>query len=482
MIKFFKKIDEDYVWLFILYSISHGLILSLGNAVFWDDWAYIGAPAEDILSEFGQSGDFLNFRGWVYILFLNVMPAWGYKAATFILMFFSGVYLQKIAVRDLHLDKNIAFWLAVLFLTTPLYIARVACTDFNYTLSIYLFMLGWWLARYYRYISLFVFALAFNTQSLLMFYALPVLFIYLNQERKVGLLAFAFQNSATILLPFLWFFVKIVYFPSHGVYADYNKNYDIKNVIPSIKNQWVDFLSYQNDYILTFTDINIRLVVFIFIVFLIYKKIKCRYFSLDAKTFTYLFAIGVVSLALGLFPYWILGHVPTFWEWTSRHQLLMPFGVAFILVAFAGLFRSWLQRLIFSFYISLFISINISNYINIYNDWNKQQSIIKFISNSEVVKKSSLIIFHDETENALFRSYRFYEWNGIINRALPGEFTRFGINEASINDYKNGSLDGQFTRFYNTRKYLKLSERDPVGISIFKSGGDIALSAESRIN
>jgi hypothetical protein len=477
-----KKVDEDFVWLFALYFIGHGLILSLGNAVFWDDWAYIGAPTDEVLSAFSQSGDFLNFRGWIYILFLNVMPTWVYKVATFGLIFFSGVYLKKIAIRDLHIDEKIAFWIAVLFLTTPLYIARVVCTDFNYTLSVYLFMLGWWWIKSFRYISLFVFAISFNTQSLLMFYALPVMFLYMDQRRKIGFLRFIYENIGIILLPFLWFFIKINYFPSYGRYANYNKNYNIENIMPSMKNQWVDFLSYLYNYIFTLTDVGIRSVIFIFIACLLYGKFRVRYFFISTGGAAYLFMIGVGSLALGLFPYWILGHVPTFWEWTSRHQVLMPFGVAFILVALAGLFKPWMQGFLLSLSISLGVSINISNLIDLHNDWNKQKAIIKYISNSDIAKNSSLIIFRDNAQNALYREYRFYEWNGLINKALPGEFTRFGIGEASINDYKNGLFDGQITRFYSTRKHIKLSEGYPAIVSISGGDGNISVHVDYLID
>lgn len=478
MLRWIQKVDEDYIWLFIFYFFSQGLIFSLGNAVFWDDWAYVGAPAEDILNEFSQSGDLLNFRGWVYILFLNIMPAWVYKAATFFSIFLSGVFLYKISARDMRLDRKIAFWVATLFLTSPLYIARVACTDFNYTLSVFLFMLAWWWIDRFRYFSLFLFALAFNTQSLLMFYALPFIYFYLNNKNKYGLVEFLFRNADFILLPFLWFIIKSIYFPPYGSYENYNTSYNIWAVVPAMKNQWLDLLSFFYNFIISFANFGIKIVVLLVTIFFVYKKLTNRYYELNLRGGVYLFVIGVLSLILGLFPYWVLGYVPTFWEWTSRYQLLMPFGVAFIIVALAGLIKPWMQRLFFALCISLSISINISNFLDFYNDWNKQKEIVKFLSGSELARDASLLVFRDKTPNAIFREYRFYEWNGIINKAFPGDFTRFGIGEAQMNDYKNGSLDGQFVRFYATRRHLKLSDGYPLLVSIVRQDDRFYFKAE----
>jgi hypothetical protein len=157
----------------------------------------------------------------------------------------------------------------------------------------------------------------------------------------------------------------------------------------------------------------------------------------------------------------------------------MPFGASFIIVAFAGLLQPWIQRLSFALCISLFIAVNVSNYRDFYNDWNKQIQIIGYISSSKFAKNSNLLVFRDETKNAIRRTYRDYEWGGIINRALPGEFTRFGVSEAAVPSYKNGSLDNQLTRFHSTKNHVKLSEGYPVVVSITRINDKLIFKADS---
>ena len=52
------------------------------------------------------------------------------------------------------------------------------------------------------------------------------------------------------------------------------------------------------------------------------------------------------------------------------------------------------------------------------------------------MKKSNLIIFddHSKDKNAIGRTYRFYEWNGLMNQSL-GTQTRVGLNKSDLPAY-----------------------------------------------
>ncbi len=88
-----------------------------------------------------------------------------------------------------------------------------------------------------------------------------------------------------------------------------------------------------------------------------------------------LIAIGVFAFVLGAFPYWILGYVPTFNEWGSRHQLLLPLGFS---LAFVGTtlfcFPNFLAKWIFSLALGFSLWINVTNYVKLFVDWQKQKA------------------------------------------------------------------------------------------------------------
>src|SRR3546814_13538982 len=65
--------------------------------------------------------------------------------------------------------------IVLLYLVLPLNFARVAQIDFPYALCYLLFFGAWWLIESKKWVSLLLFFLSFNTNSLLVFYALPAI-------------------------------------------------------------------------------------------------------------------------------------------------------------------------------------------------------------------------------------------------------------------------------------------------------------------
>lgn len=112
-----------------------------------------------------------------------------------------------------------------------------------------LFFLGWFLFAKQKSLSLICFFMSFNTQSLLVFYALPVYEIYHRRGKKINIPEIAkFILEAPILfgLPFLYFIIKIIYFSASGDYIEYNLNYKFNNIIKTPINQFPNFKSRDN--------------------------------------------------------------------------------------------------------------------------------------------------------------------------------------------------------------------------------------------
>jgi hypothetical protein len=476
--KTIKKWNDDLIPMFLIYILSHGMILGLGNAIYWDDWAYYGADRIDVLNDFSQAGSFLNYAAWIHIGLLNGAGPWSYKIATFFCFYFSGVFFYWILQRDMNFERRAALLIAILYLIVPLNIARVAAINFIYTLSVLFFMYAWWRMPTSKWLPLLFFGLAFNTQSLLVFYALPIFFLYFRENYAYNIVKFIKDNFYYLLLPFVWFAFKTFYFKPYGDYSGYNEGYAFSHAVTSIGMQISDFIRFVKEDLISIKNLGVFLVVVVPIYCFLYFKncdIKLRF----PQSF-YMLALGLVILVLACFPYWILGITPTFWEWTSRHQLLMPFGVSLILMAMLGIAIRSVQKILLSTLLALLISMNILNYYDFYKDWNKQNQLIELMSRSELIKNSTLIIFDDKTPNAIRRGFRFYEWSGLLNQAYPFGGKRFGLPISQVAAYESGVLDRYLNSYYTSRFYIKRSAKNAPIVEILKKDGEFVLNVKSN--
>ena len=308
------------------------------------------------------------------------------------------------------------------FLVIPFNIARVNLITLPYTISYLMFFLGWFFSLE-KDLYLLFFTISFTTKSLLCFYLLPLIeILFINDFKNIK--EIIKRNLITISLPFIYYFFSNK-FLKHMLYMEITIRNSLWRIlfISAIK-QLLDFLVLKVD--------NIG---FIPIIALIVFKLlnKYKYFGdgiIPKKTKNILFILGLSLTILAVFPYWVLGHVPMFYDWKSRHQILMPLGSSLIISAIVLQFRFSSRRIIFSLFLSLFIILNINNYIALNYDWNKQTQLVKLISDNKVINNSDLIVFEDLTykQNAFSRKYTFYEWNSLLKEAFNDE-KRLGINK-----------------------------------------------------
>jgi hypothetical protein len=446
--------SRDFMTLLSLYMISHGWLLYLGEAVYWDDWSLIGASSEQIFNTFSEAGSFFNFGGWLHFTLLNFGP-FIYKALTLPIFFYTGILVYKITARDIC-GNGVEFWVSLLYLISPLYIGRVVLIDFPYTLSVLFFYMGWWAIPNNRLISLTLFFLSFNTQSLLVFYCIPMYFM-LRKVSQRNFLKYIVKNLDFFTLPFIWFLLKNIFYKPFGNYSGYNENFDLRNLISAPYLQLRDFYDFLYSHL--YSKLSI-LLIFIFLICIILVTFWNHDIKENKNQSWKIFLFGVLSLWCGLFPYWILGHVPTFDGWTSRHQLLMPLGCSLIIVGFLGLIRltnySFLtQKVPLGIIISSCFIINFNHYQDLRKEWETQINIINFLKSSPIVRESTLILFDNRGFKAFDQRYAFYEWNGILHQAIPINRDKFGIEIDELGLYQDGKFDKEFKRFFITQNHIK---------------------------
>ncbi len=445
--------------LFVFYLTAHGGILLLPSAIYWDDWNIYQQKPEPVIELFTeQAGTLFYLEGYMHVAMLKVGP-WSYKLFTFVLMFATGLILNGILKRHLNISPEIRFFIVLLFLVLPFNLSRVALITFRYTLCYFMFFLGWLLIDRHRIWALFLFFMSFNTNSTLVFYAVPI-FDSLYRSGTLSswrsMLRFSVRHVDFLLLPFIYFYIKLYYFPPTGSMKGYNEEYAIRNLFYAPIPQLIEVFGLK-------TSIGFAGLLSVIVFYTLQGKVRV----LQGKELftTTLFSVGAIAFILACFPYWILGKVPSFAEWTSRHQLLLPLGVSLITVAAWSYLNGSLG--VISIVVGLSLAVNISAYKDFFIDWQKQQQLIYLFSENSKIFNGRLIIIDDRTEsmNAISRVFRFYEWNGLLEAAF-GDEKRFGINRAEIPIYLAGKYDRFFTALYNAESFKRDFQVSPINVEI----------------
>jgi hypothetical protein len=445
-----NKINSDIFFWFVFYLIAHGGILLILNAVYWDDWVLYRLDPKAIIERFTQqAGTLFYLEGYMHLALLKLGP-WVYKVLTFILMFCSGLMLNLILKRHVAISAESRFFIVLLFLILPFNSARIALVDFRYTLCYFMFYLAWLLIYRYRLLSLLFFFLSFNTNSLLVFYLIPILDMFYRSGklyRCKSIIEFCIQKVDFLLLPLIYFVIKIYFFSPSGLYEGYNQEYNLKNLIYLPVFQLFDLYTTQVNLGLCFT--------FSLISYFLIKRIPVDSYGIKLNS-RLMFMLGTFVLFLGVFPYWIVGLLPTFNDWSSRHQLLLPLGGAIVVVAtiFQANFDGKLK--VISIVVGVSLAFNLTTYAGLFGDWQKQLQLITLFSKNEDIKRANLILIKDNTKdiNAINRNYRFYEWNGILERSFGNE-AHFAIDEYEYSDYLAGKYDVYMSSSYKAGLFSK---------------------------
>jgi hypothetical protein len=477
---FFRIPLRDIKITFLCYLAAHGGIFLILNAVYWDDWTVWNSTPAAVLNEFRQLGSPFNFHGYVHVTMLSLGP-WAYRLLTFILMYGTGLLFYKILEFQVWIRSEDRLLLVTLFLIFPFNAARVALIDFPYTLCLFLFFLGWYFIGKNRIASLACFAVSFCMESLLVFYVLPMLDYYLRENRSKrpsALIVWAVRKADFVVVPFAWFVLKHRFFKPFGIHQGYNEAFGGRSPLRALVWEAADFLSVSTP-------------VFLLLVAIIAAVIGTRRFGVNVHALAarvmrnrYLL-IGVSALVAGLVPYWVVGKVPGFSDWNSRHQILMPLGAAFLFLGCLACTEERSKTVLLATCVGVFLTLNWSNYTSLFFDWRKQRSIVDFLRHSKDVASANLLVFEDKTPNALSRVYRFYEWNGLTKFAYAGRSDMFSVSSDELDQYLRGDYDQFFIANYNAENHRRGGEKMVTVIikgDIFKQTFDAVIPAGRSAN
>jgi hypothetical protein len=416
---FFELSKKNFILIILLYSITHGGIFFSINSYFWDDLTIVGVNENIIIKIFKENGTFLNIIGYLHVFLLKIGP-WIYKLLTFFLFLFTGLFLNKILIKHEVFDDDFRLYFILLFLILPFFLVRTSLVILPYVICNFLFFFAWASYEKNSYISIIMFFFSFIINSYLVLFIIPFLDLYYRKNLTLlsfrSFLSFLFSHIVLVILPFIFFILKLVYFKPYGSFLNYNETYSLYNLIITPLRMGIDFFS-------TFYPI----ILVGLILFFLNWAFGMQIFKFRLIKYKFYFFVSILIIFVSCFPYWILGHVPTFSDWSSRHQLLLPFGISlFILVLINNLTIDKAKIIVFIISISIFI--NLKTYVEFYLDWDKQNQLIQLFKNNVTVKNNNLFLIQDNTPNAINRKYRYYEWSCLFSDAFH-EQKRFGIND-----------------------------------------------------
>ncbi|MCX6536458.1 MAG: hypothetical protein NT119_07900, partial [Actinobacteria bacterium] len=296
----------------------------------------------------------------------------------------------------------------------PVNHARISLVIFDYTLAYFLFFLGWLILVRYKSVTGFVLAclilfLSFKTHSFLFFVLLPFLhFAWLNKTEFLDFKKLNrrhLQIAVIAALPVLYVILRSIFWPPNESWQDYQK----PTSAGLMTGLWPVLVGLFGLSIIGFR----------------YLKKKNTHFGL------LLLVVGFSITALALFPYFLaelyVGYAgrPALItvlefraDWRSRHQLLMPLGLALSVVGLNELFKGKRNKNIFAgFIIVVSVALNMFWGSQYFLQSLKQEKIVELLK----ATKNEIVIasLGDQTLrfNGRENDFRGYELDGFMTLA-----------------------------------------------------------------
>ena len=403
-----KPMLAGYPWVsaIILYTLSWGWSLLRPNTLYWDDWAiYFDRPADYGLkyaSDMGRApwGGLIEF-------YLQQVGIWAVSLATFAIFFATSLLIFIILFQKTYLADIQVRIITIVFLTVPVNHARIAVTIFDYTTSYFLFFLGWLILIRHRSLRSFILSwvilfLSLKTHSFLFFILLPFLhFYWLNNEKLLKakkLNSVHLQFVLIALMPFLYLILRDIFWSPSEAWVGYHR--------PSVKG-----------FLMGSVLFALPIVVLVFYTLRTKKKMQ-----IDKNLA--LFSVGIAIIGLALLPYFAGGLYKNYFaviafraDWGSRHQLLMPLGLALSVVGLNERFNKRKKNIVFIATVALSVALNMFWGSQYFVMSHKQEQLVELFKTTEGKVKIASVEDQTKRFNGRESTFRGYEWNGFMTLA-----------------------------------------------------------------
>lgn len=442
--------------------------LLVNNGIFWDDWTLFNMSREGLDDQFRGAGPYY-LADFHETLHQVQKPVLLYRLLTLLFSTGSVLLFYRILLHIKELGKKELFYMAAIFAVLPFFSTKATMICIPYTICVCLFLLGFYLFiriadkpnLLLRTLSLIFFFISFITNSLLFFFLVIPLYVW-YVKRGVTLrqvLSDWFKFADFMILPIVYWIIKTVYFNPTYFYAlrGYNE-IELRRLfylpiqfIATLNETFLGTLSlfYNNTH-------PYILIVLVFVVVVVGRKLHIfnTYLFrspaplLTSSIYKKIAMVGMLLLFIGAFPYLLVGKVPSFIGFETRHQLLLPIGVSILLVALISLLVVEKYRsLVFFAFIILFAAVNIQLQYRYLVGWFKQESIMANLKLSPFPMGHTTFEIIDNAEfySPTERPINFYEWGGMAKLVTRSE-NRLFVSSDLWNDIPQGSTLTDFVK------------------------------------
>jgi hypothetical protein len=456
-----------YAILFVVYSFSYWL-LAVNRGLFMDDFvttAYF-LTKDEVVRLYAEIGFFLRWPAYFHAFAFSAGRETGVaieRVTIFIAYLLPSFFLYYALKRVKEIDAQSRLILAVLFAIFPTNHSRIALSNINWAISYFGFYLAVWLLAIYvkkgglilRGLTLAAFFFSFSTNSMLVFYAFPLVYLAYCSRVEVSsasIRTFIFRHLDFFAIPPVFFVVKGIFFKPFGLYAGYNSI----GPVGLVRGFIYSFFSYWLEARVTLAgfsalDVYTLMAVLPAVGLLVALIIRSRTSNIpgakEVRMDSLFLALGVVALYIGVFPYAVVSKLHGLDDYGSRHALLVPFGVSFILCygarKIAGKNRI-ASFVIVAVLVGAFTAANNRAFARFYVQSLKQRALIQKLSENEIVKENTSFLFKDEAKDYdgyRVEPYRQYEWSCLFKLGF-GDERRIGFTESI------GREEEQFYRDY----------------------------------
>lgn len=489
-----RKEKLSLLLIITIYSVSN-IILLINNGRFWDDWAGFNSTFEEMMNFAYRLGPTYHVYWQYYLLHLTNNPVLLFHWLTFIIGIVNIILFYKIISFFITEKPFCNYAITLLFAVIPYNSTKIIMACFNYSVGLLLFLTAILFFLSYiesrkiilRIISLafFFLSFAFLNSTLVMFQAVIIYILffynkdkiinfiktnvkYLFSSTKKNIISLiidkTYQNKNSkryclivfhkllvwidfIILPFLFWFIRITFFYPKGVYGSINYN---KPVFIRIINFPIELLDVILNNLFNIFSQNINLdhkidktlyVIFFIIIFFIQRKMfgqnTNQLENTDKKKL--LFLSGLFFFSAAAFPYIATGLHPNFnqGEYASRHQILLIIGASLIVLSFVLLLTKIIknQIIILSLIIPLFMITTIKQQMAYTYSWLKQESLENHFKKIPELRNFNYFCVIDNAisynETALY--YDLDVYTGIYKKI-------YGTQNKYIADYNNYGL------------------------------------------
>lgn len=455
-----STIRRDVIIIGVASIVSQGFLLIV-TGTFWDDWFYYYRDRESLWVEFLEAGR-PSSAYWVEAVW--DLPHYGYRWLVFVLFTFTAIILYLIMRNSKTFSAEEVLWLSVLYTVIPVNDGRIILCTFSYAVGLTSFFIGGYIFQKYlqskenkrklflRIIALFFFGYSFIIQSILIYYAIVLLYIfsyeYQNRKRFLNAIKAMFIYIDFVLLPVVFYVGKQLMFPTYGQFVNYNvvtmKAVLIAGcrlplaVIKQAERNWIEIFSFavpSNIVVL----LTIPIIVIALIRAVVWNKNAISH-GFDVyvggvlrNTDVQKLLLGIILFALGLYPYNVVrgSDEVCVAGVDSRDSLLLAPGMALMLYYFFKLLFAN-QKIRKTIYIVLVLCCSMScnfHYLNYQRDAYWQKVLINKLQLNEEIREAHNLLFLSDDSNGIGGT-RFYTLNGASSVAY-GDQTRLILTEAT---------------------------------------------------